>query len=263
MNPFAILLDGADPQPFRGLAADSPIQVERDNLALDGRRVRLDTAKTWNPRPDWPAVRQALRADSSSINRMSEAAVEDAPDGSLLDLWRLGSPAGRATFLDRARHCAAELVHGLAASSPEAALDGARSLAGLGGGLTPAGDDFIVGVLLAAWAGMLGPGVEEMGPAVAEAAAPRTTSLSATYLRAAARGECMEGWHRLFAAICGGQEARVRLAINDLLAVGHTSGADALAGFLAADRSLVSASKSATARARSAPTTAPAAWTWR
>jgi len=107
-------------------------------------------------------------------------------------------------------------------------------LAGLGGGLTPAGDDFILGALLAAWAGLYGPSAPALAAGVAKAAAAATTTLSAAYVRAAARGECSAYWHRLFAALLQPQTGEAPAALAALLAVGHTSGADALAGFLAA-----------------------------
>ena len=252
MNPIAVLLEDAGPAPFRKVAADAPVLVRRDRLTLNGLQVQLEGPESWNPCPDWPAVRQALRADATLLNRIGKWSPETAPAGSLLDQWSIGSrpepsdadmPSCQAAFLDRVRRCGSQLVQGLTASSPEVALIGARGLAGLGGGLTPAGDDFIVGALLAAWAGLHGPEAVEICPAIAEASAPHTTSLSAAYLRAAARGECMERWHRLFAAICMPDEDQLRLGIGDLMAVGHTSGADALAGFLASSGSTLPAAQ--------------------
>jgi hypothetical protein len=118
------------------------------------------------------------------------------------------------------------------------AIWAAQTLAGRGAGLTPAGDDFIVGALLAVWAGLLpspsgrGVGGEgELCAPIASAVAPRTTTLSGAYLHAAARGECTEQWHNLFNAIV--QHKNPRLELEALLAIGHTSGADALAGFIA------------------------------
>jgi hypothetical protein len=125
------------------------------------------------------------------------------------------------------------LVAGVARREVSDATAGAQTLAGLGGGLTPAGDDFIVGVLLAAWAGLYAPGAHMLAPSLAEAAAARTTTLSAAYLRAAAQGECIAHWHALFAALVQADGAALPAAVSALVSIGHTSGADALAGFLA------------------------------
>jgi len=68
--------------------------------------------------------------------------------------------------------------------------------------------------------------------ALVEAAAPRTTTLSAAFLRAAAQGEWSAAWHVLLAALNEGTEVEITAAVQDVLAHGATSGADALAGFL-------------------------------
>ena len=48
---------------------------------------------------------------------------------------------------------------------------------------------------------LIGAGAERQAAQIAEAAAPRTTTLSAAYLRAAARGECSAYWHSTFEAL--------------------------------------------------------------
>ena len=108
--------------------------------------------------------------------------------------------------------------------------EGAAQLAGLGAGLTPAGDDFLCGLML--WAWLAHPDPEALCRVVVEAAAPRTTTLSAALLRAAGRGECSAAWHRLLAALATGDEGRILAATQRVLAHGATSGAAALAGFL-------------------------------
>jgi hypothetical protein len=79
------------------------------------------------------------------------------------------------------------------AIQPHITPDPAR-LAGRGGGLTPAGDDLLAGYA----AGLvLFHGCLAEAEAIARAAAARTTSLSATLLRHAARGELPEPAHAL------------------------------------------------------------------
>jgi len=90
-------------------------------------------------------------------------------------------------------------------------------LAGAGEGLTPAGDDLLAGYAagLVLWHGR-----EEEARAIADAAAPRTTLLSATLLRHAARGELPEPAHTLLET---GDAAPLR-------AFGHSSGRALMAG---------------------------------
>jgi len=108
--------------------------------------------------------------------------------------------------------------------------DGAARLAGLGNGLTPAGDDFLIGVML--WAWLAHPTPQSFCGAIVESAAPRTMTLSAAFLRAAARGECDAAWHQLLAALATATNDELASVIERVLAHGATSGADTLAGFL-------------------------------
>ncbi len=96
-------------------------------------------------------------------------------------------------------------------------------LAGRGPGLTPAGDDLLAGYA----AGLvLFAGRVDQARLIAERAAPRTTLLSATLLRHAARGELPEPAHAF-------------LEHGDpfpLLGFGHTSGTGLLLGLALASR---------------------------
>jgi Protein of unknown function (DUF2877) len=103
----------------------------------------------------------------------------------------------------------------------------AQQLAGLGPGLTPAGDDYVLGVMAALW--LLGE--RDPLPAVAAACATRTTLLSDAFLRAAAQGQFMEGWHHLAHALDRQDEPGSRRAVRQIAAFGATSGRDSLAGF--------------------------------
>jgi len=96
-----------------------------------------------------------------------------------------------------------------------------ESLAGRGPGLTPLGDDILVGFLAAAT--LAGQDVR----ADAEGAANDTTALSATLLRLAAQGELPEAAHRLL------EDGE----IGPLLGFGHTSGAGMALGLALAAQS--------------------------
>lgn len=65
-----------------------------------------------------------------------------------------------------------------------------------------------------------------------ETAAPLTTSLSAAWLKSAGRGEAGILWHEFFAALVSGDEIEIQKTMKTILAVGETSGADALVGFI-------------------------------
>jgi Protein of unknown function (DUF2877) len=63
-------------------------------------------------------------------------------------------------------------------------------------------------------------------------AAPLTTTVSGAYLRAAAAGGASAPWHDLVEALVGEDDGAIEAAVARLTRIGHTSGADALAGFV-------------------------------
>ena len=114
-----------------------------------------------------------------------------------------------------------------------------RGLAGLGPGLTPAGDDALGG--FAAVMALLSPYISvdaAAGNSIAETIAivarPRTTALSAALIVHAARGEVAEHLGSLLLALALPAEASetVLLTAERLLAFGATSGGDTLLGTL-------------------------------
>jgi hypothetical protein len=106
------------------------------------------------------------------------------------------------------------------------------ALAGLGGGFTPAGDDFLLGAIYALWATRPESAALPLAEAIAEGAAPLTTRVSAAYLRAGARGAAGQAWHSLVETLAGGGAEAITFAVTRLARIGHTSGADALTGYV-------------------------------
>src|SRR5215213_1775812 len=73
---------------------------------------------------------------------------------------------------------------------------------------------------------------EALAREIANIAAPLTTSLSAAWLRSAGRGDAGVLWHQFFNALVSSNPVQVQDATDRILAIGETSGGDALAGFL-------------------------------
>jgi hypothetical protein len=111
-------------------------------------------------------------------------------------------------------------------------------LLGLGPGLTPAGDDVLAGMLVTPQ-----PARSPELLAVVPAAATRTTALSATLLRHASLGYAVPPLVRLLDAMSGTTTTGIGRAVDDLLAVGHTSGAALAHGVVTAVRAGTSAQK--------------------
>jgi hypothetical protein len=119
----------------------------------------------------------------------------------------------------------------------EAAAPAVGSLLGLGPGLTPSGDDFLVGFVAGLWS-TTGQEtrrrafVSGLGTLLA-GGAQRTTDVSASYLEHAAEGRVSIVLVSLVRALgreC--QAQRVRQSTQNALHVGSTSGADGVMGLL-------------------------------
>jgi hypothetical protein len=250
-GPFALVV-----QPIQGnrwpadgfagrLRVDSPVRLRADAIAVGPLEVRLSALETWQPSPDWDRLGSTLTPQH--LERLDQLLQYYAPAGSLAPLadraarvlW--SESASRedlgSALLHTIAGLAQQLLTGLIQSDRGQIQGAAAKLAGLGGGVTPAGDDFMLGAIHALWAAGEMDREPDLGSAVVEAAGSRTNAVSLAWLRAAARGEAGNEWHALFDAILAGhpidEVARV------LIRRGHTSGADALAGFVAARTALV------------------------
>lgn len=236
LTPFALVVATANANPFQKVVSGDVVSVTPQNLVVGPLTIRLSTITLWNPAPDWPMLRRMLTNDPARLAKLADIVLELTSPASLLDLYR-PNPAERTgldqALLDRARVGTTDLVLGLKQNVPDQAHAGAKRLAGLGNGLTPAGDDFIVGVALAAWCGLYGKGAVEQVSGLIQTVLPLTNLLSAAYLRSAAQGECIAPWHTLFAALLLSDVEVTRMAAKSLMSIGHSSGCDGLAGFLA------------------------------
>jgi hypothetical protein len=150
--------------------------------------------------------------------------------------------AGRATRANVLDGDAAPVIGALGdacrALDLAAALRDAARLIGWGEGLTPAGDDFLVG-LLAGLGALAGDDASRQWFRSAFAAAiasrtRRTTAISAQCLRLACADHHAEVVVELRnALLCAEDDGVAETALGDALAVGSTSGADTVSGLLA------------------------------
>lgn len=140
------------------------------------------------------------------------------------------------------------LAGGLARADREAVLAGTRRLAGLGPGLTPAGDDILVGACtsLTLFASIGVPefrrdatALIELRRLIAETAAAQTTALSAAWLRHAGKGEFSLPLLRLGQALASGRAPTIAAATARLMRLGASSGRCAITGLLAIGQALL------------------------
>jgi hypothetical protein len=229
-GPLNIVVDGAA-GAFSGTRPGAHVALQTDRLASAGLQVDLADATVWEPRPDWKTLRARRVAIASRLPLLRSLCLKHAPPASLVSL--LGAHhaidiPNQAVF--SAAHRAASALRRGWAGEPERLYKGTLGLAGLGGGLTPAGDDFLAGLML--WTWLAHPTPEPICRVMVQTAAPRSTKLAAAFMRTSARGECSASWHKLLAALSEGHEAEIAATASEMLAHGATSGADNLAGFL-------------------------------
>ena len=227
-GPFNLVL-GEELLFSETISLQSPVSHSSHSLTLGNLVIRTERAKIWNPCPDW----EKLHASKHDI----------AAQLAKLPITNYMTPAGLDTSLaiptqessTSAQSLISNLPSSLAIADLVSSLTAARQLAGLGIGLTPAGDDFILGALYAAWIIHPPEVASVLAQEIAKTTAPLTTSLSAAWLRSAGRGDAGILWHQFFEALLASPKADpadLVEAMDNLLSVGETSGADALAGFL-------------------------------
>ncbi len=214
-GPFSIVLDG-DAGLFAQLQPGQPAGVDAGQIVLGATRIPLAAARVWDPRlPGGPRLGRLPPAIAAILLPYADWPRPALDTPLAIHTARLLAQ-GAGALLD-------------AIERTGAGAEAAGQLAGLGHGLTPAGDDYLLGVMAGLW--LLG---ERDGlPAIARAAAARTTALSGAFLAAAGRGQFAEPWHALARALARQDEERCREAVRRIAEFGATSGRDALAGFTA------------------------------
>lgn len=240
-GPFSMLVEPLTPAFDGWVLVDTPVSMAGHGLILGGVSIKPDEAATWEPRLDWEAHNQFLPDLIDWFPILQKVLALDAPENSLGRLPFLHQARTRSvkhsktsfseSFLQAASSPAWTLCQGLVQGDLEAIQNGAAALAGLGPGLTPAGDDFILGAALATWLVYPFEVAEPLVAVMSAIAVPYTTVLSAAWIRAAARAEAGKRWHNLFDALATKDGTRFEECLRSLAAAGHTSGSDALAGF--------------------------------
>lgn len=175
-----------------------------------GERVRISmqSAALWTPPPHETAVDVALLREKARSRVPAEG----------LGCLVLGAHNALSGHAQPALEALERWLVGNALANE------AEQLIGLGPGLTPSGDDYLGGMLVALRLDGRGMQAEGLWRWLQPRLAARTSAISAAHLAAASAGEAHEALH----AVLNGN-----LDLDALDAVGHCSGWDALAGAVA------------------------------
>ena len=180
--------------------------------------VSTDNAQRWEP-----ATRGNGRLNTEALRACLDGHVPEEGLGCLI----LGVHNPLAMHAQPALEALDRWLAGNALG-PEAA-----QLIGLGPGLTPSGDDYLGGILVALrWVGR-GAQADSLWRWIEPRLAGRTGELSIAHLAAAASGEAHEALHGLLEDLSAWEAPDLLPALARLDAVGHSSGWDALAGIVA------------------------------
>ena len=196
-GPFTMLMEEDFCRYLSYIDLQQPIAVDEadQSLSIGSLIISTDSASVWNATPNWSRLRHEQRTS-----------------------WPASTPLPVAIDIQLDL-----LLQAIDREDIETTVSAVGKLAGLGRGLTPAGDDVLLGVLFALWIWFPQQAWIDL---IVESAVHCTTTLSAAFLRAAAAGEATVHWHDL---VNGHQDA-----VANILAIGHSSGADAWNGFLRA-----------------------------
>ena len=218
-----------------GVGEGADVACNRTTLDV-GRGLRFDfgTADIWQPPLPVVASPAAIRIGLALV----ACSVRERRPGGLGAILAQSAHAGddAAWDHDDALGAAAwpairSLREGLAAAFGGAAsLPSITALVGLGPGLTPSGDDFLGGLMIALHYFGRHDVARHVATAVLPVAARETSLISAAYLRCAARGEGARVLFDVLECIAAGDGAPLEARLDAIDGIGHTSGWDSLAG---------------------------------
>jgi Protein of unknown function (DUF2877) len=232
--PNGILVDLGPDWRAIGLRAGMAVVASDTNIRVPdaGLDIQFHAASRWSPRlrlsagaADAATARWGGR--SAATRAIAGACASAGGFGPLLREDLSPDPVG---ILEVARPLLATLVVALETGNRSLAAAVATRLIGLGPGLTPSGDDVLVGIEASLHA-LARPSAGFVAMAMGDVEG-RTTALGATLLRHAGAGEFAERLHILLAALLGSDDEAIPTAIDRAVAWGATSGTDCLLGVL-------------------------------
>lgn len=243
--------------PLADLQTGMAAIIERGMISMPTPGLRLSTqnSQPWNPRPHLaPASCSPERLAHNADQLATLVAIRASPD-SLAGLasMRIGASIPLASslplLLQTACPATEGLLAGIARQQIQSVRQAAGTLIGLGPGLTPSGDDLLIGlmaatVLLSEPLGLRAEFYQRLSAELLTIARGRTNKLSITWMEYARRGEVAEHLGSLFHALILDDWQALEHAAMQVLHTGATSGADILTGVILGTRCLIERSSS-------------------
>jgi hypothetical protein len=223
---FVVALDELGGQP-NGVNVKGSMDLR--HVAREGALIWVDlsAARPWSPNLPASAMTRPSQALADAARSAKAIAAQRAGHRGLSALLR--DATDDDPFARIARRHVMALESAIARGDVDGAAQAVRGLRGLGKGLTPSGDDVIIGVLAA-----LEATADPTRVGVAATALPdgktRTTELSWHALGHAANGRYPERVHDVLTAIVGGAPYQIDEVITRSIRHSGTPAVDSLVG---------------------------------
>ncbi|MEJ2487992.1 MAG: DUF2877 domain-containing protein [Anaerolineales bacterium] len=199
-----------------------PILVDGNHLVFPrkGTSIQLTGADVWDPpsAPD-PVSAASPEKIASILSTFKDPLLEAI----------LEPPSHSTQVVNRIDRRILDLVQAIQGGTDDQILEIAAALLGMGAGLTPEGDDFLIGLCLSK-ARMSSPITWDQ--VLSDRSTRKTTRLSANLIEVATHGWADERLVTAHDTLFQGTE-EAATAVNNLLGWGNTSGRMALAGITA------------------------------
>ncbi|HBY96292.1 MAG TPA: hypothetical protein DEP84_20450 [Chloroflexi bacterium] len=240
-SPLTVAL-GERPHMLQGLRPAAPMLTAKGSLIFPtaDSHIVVPRDAVWHcPRAIGPV--QPVAGRVRWLQHVGQIVVVAAQEYGLSPLLPalLDLPGNQTVpaSLEATLHTILQLQHSLRTESVAAAVEHARRLLGKGEGLTPSGDDFMVGFLLVLnrWPRLytFRSILYQFGEQIIKAAYDYTTTLSANLLECSIRGESDERLIRVADQLVTGRPGTPQYVV-ELLRWGASSGTAAFAGMAAA-----------------------------
>lgn len=240
-SPYNIQIRGYNELAVK-IAVGDQWQVGGEELSFSSHNIRIDinSAQVWNPVPQKNNTTTHV-VQIERINRLMHRLRELDPQKGWLFLFDSGNSPIEAQDREalRIRLLTQKFLSGVGATDKLVCLESARSILGLGGGLTPSGDDWLTGFFLFHYRKTqakdeMDPFIVDLGATITAMAFERTTKISVNRIEAACQGWAEEIFLEVIDSLLDSEKELDDQTALHLINFGHSSGVDTCMGICAA-----------------------------
>ncbi|MBK8008830.1 MAG: DUF2877 domain-containing protein [Rhizobiales bacterium] len=233
-SPLNVLISARDDMPVWLPPIDAQVQIKERRVWF-GERCFAETRSYQPCQIERPELRGWTRSSLSSGLRELDRLLDKAPTHDGLLCLYAGNGAADLSQVGRfgfgaVKHLEAVISARAAGMESAISVPLLARLLGLGPGLTPSGDDLLMGVLLALHALGATKLASELWSCIEPEVLFRTHEISYAHLCAAAENQCNPLIREAIDCLLEGDRFRLAGAVERVGSIGHTSGWDILSG---------------------------------